>query len=80
MSRAAFKAAQGLLHDFREIEHLHVSKKGPGDFVSIADKRAEKSIYTILQTSYPSYNFLMEEGGEIINSVDSPSWIIDRYH
>ncbi|MBU6157336.1 MAG: hypothetical protein KJS87_10425, partial [Alphaproteobacteria bacterium] len=41
MTAAAEKAARGMLRDFGELEHLQVSKKGLGDFVSTADKRSE---------------------------------------
>ena len=45
MTAAAQKAGRKMVRDFSEIEHLQVSKKGPGDFVSNADKKAEKIIF-----------------------------------
>lgn len=76
MCNAAFKAARGLVRDFGEVEHLQVSRKGPGDFVSTADKKAENVIYTELKKARPSYGFIMEEGGKI-ESQDEYTWIID---
>ncbi len=76
MCNAAFKAARSLVRDFGEVEHLQVSRKGPGDFVSTADKRAEDTIYKELKKARPSYGFIMEEGGEI-SSEDDHTWIVD---
>lgn len=76
MCNAAFKAARGLVRDFGEIENLQVSRKGPGDFVSTADKRAEDLIYKELKKARPSYGFIMEEGGRVSGEEDS-TWIID---
>ncbi|MGL4825860.1 MAG: inositol monophosphatase family protein [Alphaproteobacteria bacterium] len=78
MSQAAFKAGRGLIRDFGEVEHLQISRKGPGDFVSKADQRAEKTIYLELSKARPEYAFLMEESGEIEGDYsDSPTWIVD---
>lgn len=63
--RAAQKAARGLVRDFGEVEQLQVSQKGPGDFVSQADMRAEEVIHRTLSEIYPNHSFLMEESGEI---------------
>lgn len=76
MANAAFKAAKGLVRDFGEVEHLQVSRKGPGDFVSTADKKAEDILYKELKKGRPSYGFIMEEGGEI-HGQDEYTWIID---
>lgn len=76
MCNAAFKAARGLVRDFGEVEHLQVSRKGPGDFVSAADKKAENIIYAELKKARPSYGFIMEEAGEIVGE-DEHTWIID---
>lgn len=77
MSKAALKAARKLLRDFGEVENLQVSRKGPGDFVSIADKRAEATLQAELSHARPDYSFLMEESGEILNKDISRRWIID---
>src|SRR5205085_2422649 len=66
-----------LLRDFGEVEHLQVSKKGPGDFVSNADHKAEKIIMESLQKARPSYSFLMEEGGAKKGEDKSFKWIVD---
>lgn len=76
MANAAFNAARGLIRDYGEVEHLQVSRKGPGDFVSIADQKAEKSLYKDLKKARPSYGFIMEEGGEVPGEEDY-TWIID---
>ena len=77
MYTACVRAARGLVRDFGEVEHLQVSKKGPGDFVSIADKRAEKIIIENLQKARPAYGFLVEESGEIKGANDEFRWIVD---
>ena len=77
MTAAAQKAARGLVRDFGEVEHLQVSKKGPSDFVSTADKKAEKVLFEELQKARPKYGFLMEERGVIEGSDSSNRWIID---
>ncbi len=63
MQNAAQKAAKRLLRDFTEVEQLQVSIKGPSDFVSQADIRAEATIRDELARARPGYSFLMEEGG-----------------
>ena len=59
MTKAARKAGRALSRDFGEVEHLQVATKGPADFVSRADHRAEKIIYEELVHARPHYNFLM---------------------
>jgi myo-inositol-1(or 4)-monophosphatase len=61
--RAARKAARGLLRDFGEVEQLQVSRKGPADFVSTADLKAERILRSELARARPGYGFLMEESG-----------------
>ena len=63
MTAAAIKAGRGLKRDFGEIENLQVSMKGPGDFVSLADQRAEKILFEELSKARPGYGFVMEESG-----------------
>ena len=77
MIKAAEKAARSLLRDFGEVEQLQVSQKGPGDFVSAADKRSEKIIFEELKNAYPTYSFLMEESGSIEGENKDYCWIID---
>lgn len=77
MISAAQKASRKLLRDFGEVEHLQVSRKGPADFVSTADKTAEKTLHNILTKARPKYSFLMEESGEVIGQDTSNTWIID---
>ena len=77
MQNAARKASRGLLRDFNEVETLQVSRKGPADFVSRADKRAEEVIFENLRRDRPGYGFLMEEGGEVEGTDKSHRFIID---
>ncbi|MBI1868811.1 MAG: inositol monophosphatase [Methylocystis sp.] len=77
MTAAALKAGRGLKRDFGEVENLQVSVKGPGDFVSAADKRAEQTLFEELSRARPGYGFLMEEGGAVEGSDKSHTWHID---
>lgn len=77
MHTAARKASRSLLRDFNEAEHLQVSRKGPADFVSRADKKAEDTIHEVLREARPGYGFLMEESGEIEGSDKTHRFIID---
>lgn len=77
MVQAATKAGRSLTRDFGEIENLQVSVKGPGDFVSAADRKAEEIIYESLLKSRPDWGFLMEESGEVKGSDPLHRWIVD---
>ena len=77
MQFAARKASRSLLRDFGEVEHLQVARKGPADFVSRADKKAEEVIIENLGRDRPGYSFLAEESGEIIGSDKTHRFIID---
>ncbi len=77
MIMAAEKAAKSLVRDFGEVEHLQVSVKGPGDFVTNADRKAEKILIQELQKARPKYGFMIEESGEIIGEDPDFCWIID---
>jgi len=77
MQAAATKAAKRLLRDFNEVENLQVSVKGPGDFVSQADMRAEASIREDLEKARPGYALLMEESGASGSDKWSWRWIVD---
>ena len=77
MTAAAIKAGRGLKRDFGEVENLQVSVKGPGDFVSAADKKAEKVLFEELSKARPGYGFLMEEQGVVEGADKSHRWIID---
>jgi myo-inositol-1(or 4)-monophosphatase len=77
MIQAAYKAARGLTRDFGEIEKLQVSKKGPADFVTNADLRAEKILRGELARARPSFGFLLEEAGAIAGADESRRWIVD---
>jgi myo-inositol-1(or 4)-monophosphatase len=77
MERAARKAAPKLRRDFNEVQQLQVSRKGPADFVSQADQRAEETIYEELKRARPDWGFLGEEGGTREGDPDKPRWIVD---
>ncbi|MEJ6403499.1 inositol monophosphatase family protein [Yoonia sp. 2307UL14-13] len=77
MMKTARKAGRMLLKDFGEVENLQVSAKGPGDFVSRADKAAEAAIREDLMHARPSYGFLGEEGAEIEGEDPTRRWIVD---
>src|SRR3546814_4965696 len=77
MVRAAQKAARGLIRDFGEVERLQVSEKGPANFVSVADTRAERVIRDELARARPGFGFLMEESGETPGSEPGARWIVD---
>jgi myo-inositol-1(or 4)-monophosphatase len=77
MDRAARKAAPRLRRDFNEVQHLQVSRKGPADFVSLADSRAEQTIFEELSKARPDWGFLMEERGEIAGDPNKPRFIVD---
>ena len=76
MVKACRKASKTLIRDFGEIEKLQVSVKGPGDFVTVSDKKVEKILIEELQKARPNYSILSEEIGEI-NNDESFRWIID---
>ena len=77
MQRAAHKAAPRLRRDFGEVEQLQVSRKGPADFVSMADKRAEQTILEELRNARPDWGILAEEFGPTEGNPAKPRWIVD---
>ena len=77
MANAALKAARGLNRDFGEVEQLQVSIKGPGEFVSTADLKAERTLKNELTRARPGYGLLFEEGGETTGSDPHHRWIVD---
>jgi myo-inositol-1(or 4)-monophosphatase len=77
MANAAQKAAKRLLRDFAEVEQLQVSIKGPSDFVSQADLRAEQTLKEELNKARPGYAFLMEESGASGSDNWAWRWVVD---
>ena len=77
ITKALMKASRSLIRDFGEIENLQVSSKGPGDFVTSADKRTEKILIEELQKAHPEHGILTEETGIINKSNTKNRWIID---
>ena len=77
MIKAARKAARNLNRDFGEVEKLQVSLKGPANFVSAADRRAEEILKEELLHARPGYGFLGEEGGRHEGADKTHTWIVD---
>ena len=77
MIKASQKASKALIRDFGEIEKLQVSVKGPSNFVSNADTKAEKIIIEELMKAKKNYSIISEEDGSKINSDSENVWIID---
>ena len=77
MIQAARKAGRTLKRDFGEVEHLQVSLKGPANFVTAADRRAEEILYQELTKARPGYGFVGEEGGRREGSDKTHTWLVD---
>jgi len=77
MVGAARKAGRSLARDFGEVEKLQVSRKGPADFVTSADRKAEEIIRSELDWARPGYSFLGEESGETQGKDVQHRWIVD---
>src|SRR5215203_5486071 len=77
MVKAARRAGRNLQRDLGEIEHLQVSLKGPANFVTKADQRAEEMLYEDLAKARPGYGFIGEEGGSREGADKSHTWIVD---
>jgi myo-inositol-1(or 4)-monophosphatase len=77
MVKAARRAGRSLKRDFGEVENLQVSLKGPANFVTLADKRAEEMLYTDLSKARPGYGFVGEEGGIREGDDKTHTWFVD---
>ena len=77
MIAAARKTARSLTRDFGEVENLQVSRKGPSDFVSSADLKAEKTLFEELSKARPGYGFVMEERGVVEGTDKTNRWLVD---
>ena len=77
MVKAARRAGRSLKRDLGEVENLQVSMKGPANFVTMADKRAEEMLYTDLSKARPGYGFIGEEGGHREGADKTHTWIVD---
>ncbi len=77
MVGAAHKASRSLLRDFGEVEQLQVSRKGPADFVSEADRHAERTLREELGRARPGFAMLLEEAGAVPGSDPDQRWIVD---
>lgn len=77
MVQAVRKAGRNLARDFGEVENLQVSLKGPANFVSSADRKAEETLYAELSRARPGYGFTMEERGKVEGQDEANEWVID---
>ena len=77
MVKAARRAGRSLKRDLGEVENLQVSLKGPANFVTMADRRAEEMLYTDLSKARPGYGFIGEEGGKRAGEDKTHTWIVD---
>lgn len=77
MMKAARKAARQLIRDFGEVEKLQVSVKGPANFVTAADRKAEQTLRDELMTARPGYSFIGEEGGQTDGPDKTHTWYVD---
>jgi len=77
MIKAAYRAGRSLKRDLGEVENLQVSMKGPRNFVTAADRRAEEIVHAELAKARPDYGFLGEEGGARAGNDKSHRWIVD---
>lgn len=77
IDKAARKAGRGLVRDFGEVQQLQVSRKGPADFVSAADLKAEKTLRYELEHARPDFGFVGEEGGVVSEGDGVHRWIVD---
>ena len=77
MVKAARRAGRSLKRDLGEVENLQVSMKGPANFVTMADRRAEEMLYSDLAKARPGYGFIGEEGGNRIGDDKTHTWIVD---
>lgn len=77
MVQAAMKAGRSLSRDFGEVQNLQVSMKGPGDYVSQADRKAEEIVFAELSKARPGYSFLMEERGAVEGEDGQHRWLVD---
>ena len=77
MTDAVMKAARSLKRDFGEVENLQVSRKGPANFVSAADTRAEEILRGALERARPDYGLVLEEGGVVIGPDKTHRWHVD---
>jgi myo-inositol-1(or 4)-monophosphatase len=77
MIAAVRKAARGVQRDFGEVTNLQISVKGPGDFVTNADKRCEQVLREELGKARPAYGILGEEIAEYKGTDPDHRFIID---
>lgn len=77
MVAAVRKAARAIKRDFGEVENLQISRKGPSDFVTKVDIKAERVLRDELSRTRPHYGFVMEESGVVEGLDKTHRWFID---
>lgn len=78
MAKAAEQAGRALERDFSRIDRLRVAAKGPADFVSTADFKAQEILREELSAARPDIGFLMEEEDGVDDSAPKKErWIVD---
>jgi myo-inositol-1(or 4)-monophosphatase len=74
---AARRAAAVLIRNLPKLEKLKVEQKGRNDYVSEADRAAERAVIAVIQKHYPDHAILAEESGAQGDSNSDTVWIID---
>ena len=72
---AARRGGDTLIRNMNKLEKLNVEQKGRNDFVSDADRAAEKAVIETIQRHYPDHAILAEESGQ--SGESEYTWIID---
>ena len=77
--KAAREAAEIIQFGARNLDRLTIDSKGPGDFVTEIDRKAEETIVDTLLGAYPNHGIIAEEGSGNTrgNAQSDHIWIID---
>jgi myo-inositol-1(or 4)-monophosphatase len=74
---AARRAGAVLIRNLVKREKLTVEVKGHNDYVSEADRAAERAVIDVIQKHYPEHAIVAEESGHSGDSGSDTVWIID---
>ncbi len=72
---AARRGGDTLFRGLNKLDKLKVEKKGHNDFVSEADRNAEKAVISVIQKHHPDHAILAEESGP--QGESEYLWVID---
>ena len=72
---AARRAGSSLIRNQVKIDKLKVEKKGRNDYVSDADREAERTVIETIHKHYPDHAIHAEESG--VSGESDTVWIID---